>query len=107
MDKKEIVVLLFSSAVIGALFSSAITALAQWRERVARKKELVFKVSVELSKVYLERITSVSKKFGILPEFSLLPLMHSMVQELFDDGKVSDKNLESLREFAKTASAQM
>src|ERR1017187_7505272 len=103
MDKKEIAVLLLSSAVIGALFSAAITAFAQWRERVARKKELILKVSVDLTKTYVERLTSVSKQFGIVPEFPLLSLIHKMVQELFDNGAMSDKNMEKLSAFVKVA----
>jgi len=107
MDKKEIAVLLLSSAVIGALFSAAITAFAQWRERVARQKELVLKVSVELTKTYVERLTSVSKQFGIVPEFPLLTLIHKMVQELFEDGAVSEKNMQNLSEFVKVAKQQV
>ncbi len=104
MDKKEIAALVLSSAVIGALFSAAITAFAQWRERVARQKELLLKVSVELTKTYIERLTSVSKDFGIIAEFTLLPLMHDMVRELFEHGSVSDKNLEGMKRIENTVS---
>ncbi|MGA2337302.1 MAG: hypothetical protein ABSG08_18175 [Terriglobales bacterium] len=100
MDKKEIVVLLFSSAVIGALFSAAITAFAQWRERVARQKELLLKVSVELSKTYIDRITSLSKTLAPVPEFSVLPLMHNMVQEIFECGSVSVENKQKMKDLA-------
>jgi hypothetical protein len=68
LDKKEIVVLLFSSAAIGAAVSAVLTAFTQWRERVARQKELLLKLSVELSKTYVERIASLSKTFLPLPE---------------------------------------
>jgi hypothetical protein len=100
MDKKEIVVLVLSSAAIGALVSGALTALAQWRERVARKRELLLKVSVELSKAYIDRISSLSKKFVSVPEFSVLPLMHSLVRELFEGGVVSPDKEDRLKDFA-------
>jgi hypothetical protein len=103
MDKKEIIVLLFSSAVIGALSSAVITAFAQWRERVARKKELILKVSVELTKTYVERLTSVSKRSLAMPDLLMMSLMHKMVQELFEVGTVSDENRKKLIEFAEKA----
>lgn len=101
MEKKEIAVLLLSSAVIGALFSSVITALAQWRERVARKRELLLKVSVELSKTYIDRITSVSKNLTPMPDLLVLSTMHQIVTEVFEQGSLSFHNSQRLKDLAK------
>ena len=99
MDKKEIAVLFLSSAVIGALFSSVVTALAQWRERVARKKELLLKVSVDLSKTYMERVAKASGGALVtVPEVTVLATMHEVVTEIFKHGSVSAKNQKKLRD---------
>jgi hypothetical protein len=100
MDKKEIAALLLSSAVIGALFSSVITAIAQWRERVARQKELVLKVSIELAKTYVDRISGVSGKFASVPDLFVVSVMYEIVKELFEDGSVSTENQNRLKEIA-------
>ena len=50
MDKSQFVLALIGSAAVGALVSSIITVLAQWRERVSRQKELVFTKSIDLAK---------------------------------------------------------
>ncbi len=94
MDKKEIVALVLSSALIGALASASITAFAQWRERVARERELLLKVAVDLSKTYMRRISSASGAIGLLPEMVVLSGMHQMLKEIFDHGHVSKGALE-------------
>jgi hypothetical protein len=83
MDKNEIAVLLLSSAVIGAVSSALITALAQWRERVARERELLFTTAVDLSKTYMQRISVHSKAIGTLPELVILAGMHNILKEVF------------------------
>src|ERR1017187_9623664 len=100
MDKKEIAVLLLSSAVIGALFSAAITAFAQWRERVARQKELILKVSFDLTKLYIDRITSADKSLVPFPDLLLLSTMNQIVTEVFEHGSLSDHNSKKLRNLA-------
>lgn len=98
MDKKEIAVLVLSSAVIGALFSSLITALAQWRERVARQRELLLKVAVDLTKTYMERIAKKTEELAIMPDVSVLSTMHDVVKEVFKKGSLSRKNAEHLEQ---------
>ena len=100
MDTKTIIALLLSSAAIGAVVSAAITAIAQSRElkreRVARQKELIFKVSVELSKAYLERVAKASSALVSVPEVTVLDTMHRIVTEVFEHGSLSKDSKEDL-----------
>jgi hypothetical protein len=96
MDKKEIAALLLSSAVIGAFVSAVITAFAQWRERVARERELLLKVAVDFTKTYMERIAKNSKELSPMPDVTVLSTMHDVVKEVFKKGSLSRKNVEHL-----------
>jgi len=60
MDKSQFVLALIGSAAVGALVSSFITAVAQWRERVSRQKELLFTMCVELAKTKTELLMKVA-----------------------------------------------
>jgi hypothetical protein len=99
LDTKEIVAMAaVISAVVSAVVSAAVTIFVQSRERDARKRELILKVSVELTKTYIERISSLSQTFVPLPDLLMISLMHKMVRELFEDGKVSEENRKKLTE---------
>jgi hypothetical protein len=69
MDKSQLALALLGSAVVGALCSSLVVALSQWRERVARRKELLLTFSVDLAKVYTARVAS-SKSNATLLEMA-------------------------------------
>lgn len=86
---------MLSSAVIGALSSALITAIAQWRERVARKKELLLKLSVELSQSYMERVAKTGALVSV-PDVTVLDTMHKIVTEVFEHGVVSKESKEEL-----------
>ena len=101
MDKKEIIGLALSSAVIGAIASAVITAaltiLGQWRERVARQRELLLTCSIDLSKTYMERISTYSRPLGTLPEIAVLSRMHKMLRDMFRNGQVSPQDLDAVK----------
>ena len=58
MSKSQIVLALLGSAVIGAFFSSLVIALSQWRERVARRREMLLTFAVDLAKACTGRVAS-------------------------------------------------
>jgi hypothetical protein len=89
MDTKEIMPLVLSSALIGAAFSALITWINMWRERVARERELLLTIAVDLSKTYMQRLSAVSKGIGTLPELIVLSGMHKILKDVFERGKVS------------------
>jgi hypothetical protein len=64
LDKSQFVLARIGSAAVGALVSSFITAVAQWRERVSRQKELLFTKCVELAKTKTELLMKVAADTG-------------------------------------------
>lgn len=106
MDKKDIVSLILGSAVIGAVFSAIVTAgltlFNQWRERVARERELLLNLAVDLSKTYIERLAVNSRVAGSLPELVVLAGMHRMLKEVFEHGRVSQADLDRITAAGQT-----
>jgi len=92
MDKKEIVVLALSSAVIGAAFTAILTAFNSWRERVARERELVMNAALDLTKAYMSRVAM--KEPSLMPEALVLSKMHAVMRSIFKDGEVSQEDLD-------------
>jgi hypothetical protein len=91
MDKGQFMLAFLGSAVVGALFSSLIVAFSQWRERAARRKEMLLTFSVELAKVYTARISSLEGKASLV-EIAAIPRFHKMLKEIFETGDLSDEN---------------
>jgi hypothetical protein len=91
MDKSQLVLALLGSAVVGALFSSLVIALSQWRERVARRKELLLNFSVDLAKVYVGRVASMKGNSTLL-EMAVIPRFHEMLTQIFENGELSDEH---------------
>ena len=106
MDKKEIIGLALSSAVIGAIASAVITAaltlFGQWRDRIARRRELLLTFAVDLSKTYMQRMSSHSKPIGTLPEVVVLSGMHRMLTEALTSGRVSAQDIEAVKRAAES-----
>jgi hypothetical protein len=110
MDKSQMALALLGSAVVGALVSSLVFAVSQWRERVARRKELLLKFSVDLAKVYVGRVASL-KGNSTLMEMAVVPRFHKMLIEVCETGELSDDHqqfvMEHLDELDKRAAERM
>ncbi|HEY5039735.1 MAG TPA: hypothetical protein VIJ93_11735 [bacterium] len=85
MDKTQIISLLLGSAAIGALVSSGITLVGQVFERRARKRELLFQVSVDFAKMMFDRS---NRSLGV-PQITLVGLYCEMLSDIFEHGKIS------------------
>ena len=93
---------------MGALVSSAITQIGLWRERVARKRELLFTSAIDLCRVWVGRISSQSGANSIVPEITGLERIHRMLKEIFETGEFSTgsrKYLEGILDKAEDLSA--
>jgi hypothetical protein len=92
MNTTQTVVAFLGSAAIGALVSSTITVIAQWRERVARQRELLFASAIDLSKVWVGRLAAISKSNALLSEAMAVESIHEILKEIFQSGMMSEKN---------------
>jgi hypothetical protein len=87
----EIVLALIGSAAVGAFVSSTVTIVGQWRERVARRKELLFATAVDLAKVWMSRAPTQGPA-GRIMDVALVPSFHAMLTEIFGTGDLSEKH---------------
>jgi hypothetical protein len=83
------------AAGTGALVSSCVTAIAQWRERVGRQRELLLTAAVDISKVWIGRIAA-TKGNAPLSEIMGVELNFEMLNEIFQQGKLSKANRDRL-----------
>jgi hypothetical protein len=97
MNTTQTVLAVLGSAAIGALVSSAITVIAQWRERVGRQRELLFVSAIDLSKAWVGRIAATSKSRAIVPEVIAVERTYKILKEIFYSGTISEKNRKMLR----------
>jgi hypothetical protein len=98
MNTTQTSLAVLGSAAIGALVSSAITVIAQWRERLGRQRELLLVSAIDLSKAWLGRITATSNRHAIVPEVIAVERTYKILKEIFDSGTISEKNRKMLRE---------
>ena len=93
MDKTQVISLLVGSAVIGALISAGITALSQWRERIARQNELILSKSVELAmkhtEVRMKMAEGMQRSVDIIPEIVIARFYHRQLTRLFTKHRIS------------------
>lgn len=82
-----------TSAAIGALVSSLLLLFDHWRERTARKREMLFRSALEISKASAERLARTSEKFVPAAELAVLPRAYKMVKEVYDTGTLSESNM--------------
>jgi hypothetical protein len=94
---------ILGSAAIGALVSSLITALSQWRERSSRKRELLVSKSIEMAHKWTDnsmRILEHTGKSGDLyPDVVLARWYHRQLTRLFNEGKIADDLEEDFSDF--------
>jgi hypothetical protein len=92
MSTSSLVSLLLGSAAIGALVSSGIAALSGWRERIARKKELLLSLSVQMAiadDVAYFKMSDSNPNLKGLPIGVMARINQGQLKLLFDKGKLS------------------
>ena len=91
MDKTRIITLLLSSAAIGALVSAGLTAFSQWRERVARERELLLSKSIDMAQKTTDLLFKIGQESGggqLYPEIVTARWYHRQLTLLFKTGKI-------------------
>ncbi|MFL6439881.1 MAG: hypothetical protein ACJ71Q_20080 [Terriglobales bacterium] len=88
MGNGQIISLLLGSAAIGALISSGITELGRWRERKARREELLLAKAVEMAHFRFQAATEHANKFGgaVQPEIEMTEEYHGNLKSIFETG---------------------
>ena len=89
---KELLGSVVLAAAIGALVSSLVTIIAQWRERAARQRELLFTAAVDISKSWIGRIANASRKNAALSEVMAVERVYEMLVEIFEHRKLSNES---------------
>lgn len=71
MTNAQLIVAFLGSAAVGALVSSIINAVAQWRERQARQRELLLSKAIDMAQKTTELLYKVSSNMGGGAAFTL------------------------------------
>ncbi|MBZ5719362.1 MAG: hypothetical protein LAO03_03175 [Acidobacteriia bacterium] len=94
MDRGEIIFAVLTSAAVGALVSSVITVIAQWRERKSRREELVLSKATEMA---TNRVATLMKTSGkIEPDILMAEDYYVSLKHLIDKGYLDKKTKERL-----------
>jgi hypothetical protein len=101
MSAGQLWLALLSSAAVGALVSSLLLAFDHWRERAARKRELLFSSALEISKATAKRLAETSEKFVPAAELAILPKAYEIAKEVYETGKMSESNKVFMESFLK------
>ena len=84
MDKAQEFVALLSSAAVGALVSSAITTVAQWRERKSRREELLLTKAMEMARARVATIVATGGK--VEPDILIAEDYYVSLKHLIEHG---------------------
>ncbi len=84
---KELLSSVVIAAATAALVSNGMILIAQWRERAARQRELLFTVAVDISKSWIGRIANASRKNAALSEVMAVERVYEMLVEIFEHGR--------------------
>jgi hypothetical protein len=83
-------VVLLGSAAIGALVSAIVTGVGQWRERHARRRELLLVQSIELARSRTRMMIDIAEKTGrpltLIDDVIVAANYHKLLSHLFDHG---------------------
>jgi hypothetical protein len=96
MDTIQLATLILGSAAIGALVSSVIAAIAQWRERKSRREELALTKAIEMAhKIHdttLEMARMMKGKTIVVPsDNELVEGYYLDLKHILDHGRLSDE----------------
>ncbi len=88
-------IIIITSAVTGALVTSIMTIVGQWRERRARQKELIFTKAFDLARRRNENVFATSRETSrsaaIVDEMVMAKDYYDAAKKLFDAGELTDK----------------
>jgi hypothetical protein len=98
MDKTQFLLALLSSAAVGALVSTGLTAFTQWRERTAQRENMLLTLAVDLSKVYVGRVASM-KGNELVMEMSMIPQFQRMLKDVIRTGGLSKQHRNDLMNY--------
>jgi len=101
MSTGQLLLTILGSAAVGALVSSVFTLIDRWRERTARERELLFRSALEISKATAERLAKTSERFTPALELYTLERTHAIVKQIYETGKMSEKDKAFLEGFIK------
>jgi hypothetical protein len=90
MDKTQLTLALIGSAAVGALISSVITALAQWRERKSRREELLLTKAIEMAQSRVATVLQSGFQGKIMPEIEMAQQYHRYLKHLLEHGKLPE-----------------
>jgi hypothetical protein len=99
MGTRELLLTILGSAAVGAIVSNVFMVVDRWRERVARKKELLFKAAVDLSMASAERVAKVSGAGTPGLELMMIERTNEILKQIFETGKMSEGNKAFLNRF--------
>jgi len=88
------IITIVTSAAVGALISGAMMLFGQWRERTARRKELLVAKAIELAVARREFVIKVADraqtKAYLIDDVSLAADYYRVLEHLMDEGKLPD-----------------
>lgn len=83
-----------TSAAVGALVAGAMTLFGQWRERLARRKELLLSRAIELAFARRKFVTEAADRAGarayLKDDVSFAADYYQILEHLMDHGKLPD-----------------
>jgi hypothetical protein len=92
MDRAELRLAFLGSAAIGALISSMIAVVAQWRERKSRREELVLATAAQMAKNRVSTLMEVEGK--IEPDIVMVEDYFVSLKHLLDHCRLDAKTEE-------------
>lgn len=95
MSGSDVFVVVIGSAVVSAIVSSVTIAYTQWRERIARRENMLLTAAVDLSKSYVGRIAALPGN-ALAMEISVIPMFQKMLKEVIATDGLSKQHREAL-----------
>lgn len=81
-------ILIGTSAAIGALVSSVIAEIGKWRERKAKREELLLSKAIEMAHARFEHLLAEEFSGKVMPEIEMTAMYHRWLSHLLDKGKL-------------------
>jgi hypothetical protein len=104
MDPNTVITII-TSAAVGTLISSAVTLFSQWRERAARRKELLLSRAIDLAFARRKFVTEAADRAAapayLKDDVSFAADYYQILAHLMDKGKLPDAFLAREAESAR------